>query len=670
MNNKYLLYGGLLLATVFTSCKQDAMFEESNNINLQKYVTEGIVGNEQSTRANVESDGITFYWQENDKITIWNGTTGYEFTSTLIEGSTGNSKWISQFQGDASLTDGSSVYGVYPATTGNPLSFTLNDEKRNQTDGNPALSNTMYMVAQGNVSGNTVSSLRFKHLTSIFQFNIKNNRPEDIVVESVKVNADEAVFPTVVTVSGEDATYSENVKSVSLKMNNQVIKNSETLKAYLNFLPTPELPAETELTFSAVLSDGSSITIKKGKAGELYEAGSGFAKDGYKYTAGKRYSINATIDLDESDPGYSTAEDGEYIVYAAKGLKAILSDNEIIGAEGVKIKLSYDINLEGTELDQIAEFKGTLNGDGKAISNYTLKNTAGNHFGLFKKNSGTIQNLNVKNITMTNVSVANGNDGASALVGLNSGTVKNCSAENVKLTLSSGKAAFGIIVGNNAGTIEGVNITNSSLTTNTECNLGLASGINNSTIKGTNTQGEITVNSYTTGGASSVGGIIGWAQGKSKVDGCSANVVIDCKMNTNSGGLIGANVGSIKVSYSNGEIKKSGSDNNGGGLVGSANSGSGYTACYSTTTLYSEEGGFVGSWGWQTQENNCTFSKCFFTTGVKAPITSNEVANVNNTELAGKINDMNSAATDSEYQFIVNEGTDKDKAPLIIVKKQ
>lgn len=665
MNNKYLLYGGLFLATVFTSCKQDAMFEESNNVNLQKYVTEGIVGNEQSTRANVESDGITFYWQENDKITIWNGTTGYEFTSINIEGSTGNSKWISQFQGDASLTDGSSVYGVYPATTGNPLSFTLNDEKRNQTDENPALSNTMYMVAQGNVSGNTVSSLRFKHLTSIFQFNIKNNRPEDIVVESVKVSADEAVFPTVVTVSGEDATYSEKVKSVSLKMNNQVIKNSETLKAYLNFLPTPELPSETELTFSAVLSDGSSITIKKGKAGELYEAGSGFAKDGYKYTAGKRYSINATIDLDESDPGYNTAEDGEYIVYAAKGLKAILSDNEIIGAEGVKIKLSYDINLEGAELDQIAEFKGTFDGDGKAISNYTLKNTAGNHFGLFKKNSGTIQNLNVKNITMTNVSVANGNDGASALVGLNSGTVKNCSAENVKLTLSSGKAAFGIIVGNNAGTIEGVNITQSSLTTNTECNLGLASGINNSTIKGTQTQGDIIVNSYS-GNASSVGGIIGWAQGQSKVDGCSANVVIDCKMNTNSGGLIGANVGSVILSYAYGQIKKSGSDNNGGGLIGSANNNSLYKGCYSTTTLYEGEGGFAGTLG----SGTVTFSKCFFTTGEKAPITSNEVANVNNTELAGKMAEMNSAATDSEYQFIVNEGADKDKAPLTIEKKQ
>lgn len=77
----------------------------------------------------MQDDGSSFMWNKDDKVTIWNGTNGYEFSSVNYDESepSGNV----EFTGDGALADGATVWGIYPKkdspTTENVFTFTLAD---------------------------------------------------------------------------------------------------------------------------------------------------------------------------------------------------------------------------------------------------------------------------------------------------------------------------------------------------------------------------------------------------------------------------------------------------------------------------------------------------------------------------------------------------------------
>ncbi len=91
MNKIYSLLGiGLLSAATLSSCKEDVFIEGGDELQRgesQTYVAVASIrgyentDKESSTRANVQDDGSSFMWNADDKVTLWNGTNGYDFTT-------------------------------------------------------------------------------------------------------------------------------------------------------------------------------------------------------------------------------------------------------------------------------------------------------------------------------------------------------------------------------------------------------------------------------------------------------------------------------------------------------------------------------------------------------------------------------------------------------------
>lgn len=307
MNKIYSLLGiGLLSAATLSSCKEDVFIEGGDELQRgesQTYVAVASIrgyentDKESSTRANVQDDGSSFMWNADDKVTLWNGTNGYDFTTINYDESepSGNV----EFAGNGNFEEGATVWGIYPKkdvpTSGNVFTFTLGDAT--QSAQKAELQNTMHMLAKGTVNGTTVTNLKFEHLTALYQFKFTNRRPDAYKVTKVVVSADAAIFPKTLTVSGEEKTYGDKSNSLTLSMTSLEMAKNEVAYGYLSFFPIADMTKDTELTFTATIEkvgDSSSTeTIeKKGKISELYNAESVVAGDEYKYVAGKRYGIS------------------------------------------------------------------------------------------------------------------------------------------------------------------------------------------------------------------------------------------------------------------------------------------------------------------------------------------------------------------------------------------
>lgn len=122
MNKIYSLLGiGLLSAATLSSCKEDVFIEGGDELQRgesQTYVAVASIrgyentDRESSTRANVQDDGSSFMWNADDKVTLWNGTNGYDFTTINYDESepSGNV----EFTGNGNFEEGATVWGIYP----------------------------------------------------------------------------------------------------------------------------------------------------------------------------------------------------------------------------------------------------------------------------------------------------------------------------------------------------------------------------------------------------------------------------------------------------------------------------------------------------------------------------------------------------------------------------
>ena len=121
--------------------------------------------------------------------------------------------------------------------------------------------------------------------------------------------------------------------------------------------------------------------------------------------------------------------------------------------EGKFFKLTADIDLGGKEWTPIGGyyhcFKGTFDGDGHTVSNFTI-NSENTCTGLFGKNNGTIMNLGVENAEI------NGYNYAGGVCGFNDDgcTIQNCYSTGAVSGNSETSSAIGGVCGcNNEGTI-------------------------------------------------------------------------------------------------------------------------------------------------------------------------------------------------------------------------
>ena len=150
-----------------------------------------------------------------------------------------------------------------------------------------------------------------------------------------------------------------------------------------------------------------------------------------------------------------------------------VADLKKIGTSG-KYALVADISNVGA-WTPLPAFSGTLNGNGKTISGMnitiptsTIKNTTsadqGEYYGLFRANSGTIQNLKFKSCTVSMQSCHEGKGWvyAGVVCGINngSGSIKNIEIQSSSVTVHRTRSEFGIVSGTNNGIIQLANVLN------------------------------------------------------------------------------------------------------------------------------------------------------------------------------------------------------------------
>lgn len=282
-----------------------------------------------------------------------------------------------------------------------------------------------------------------------------------------------------------------------------------------------------------------------------------------------------------------------------------------IGDDGYPLNGSYvladDIDLEGSADNawkSIGNFTGTFDGDGHTISGLYLNadSAAGptdQGLGLFTSvgKGGTVRNLTVEGeIIPTKL----GSKPIGGVAGKNNGgTISNCTSR-VDITGSTYSSVGGIVGDSDSNsTIENcrntgsINVTRSSAGSAT--GIGGIVGTSNDTVKTCENTGNVTV-----GGYGLIGGIVGRANGSSKVSNCRNSGDISAKNNGNSitGGIVGDNYGAISRCNNTGAVSGTGTA---GGIAGN-NYGAGdgpdsiVENCYNTGAVSGsgDVGGVVG----------------------------------------------------------------------------
>lgn len=151
-----------------------------------------------------------------------------------------------------------------------------------------------------------------------------------------------------------------------------------------------------------------------------------------------------------------------YSVFTADQILDMINSNASF--DGTVITITDDIDMKDAEIAPISIFNGTLQGNGKAIKNYTVKSFASEKAGFIAVNNGTIDNI----VFAGNIDVAleayTGNDYAVAgIAAVNNGTISGCAYTGDVNVYSYGLAAY---VEFDIAAIAALNNSNCDLTTN------------------------------------------------------------------------------------------------------------------------------------------------------------------------------------------------------------
>ena len=669
---------GLLSVTALTACSNEELTEHTSVSNpvLNSYSVCAdltVSGNMPGTRANVEDNGLKFFWNQGDEMTIWNGAKGFTFKAVDSYKEAPHLNKV-EFEGQASLEDNQTVWGIYPKnetaqSEADVLSFNL-PITQTQTGNSSSLQNTMFMYATGSVSGNTIANMYFKHLTGIMHFKLTNNRKSAITIEYISVKANTAVFPYKASVGTDsEVTCSDERNEMKLTVN-QTVDPSKDFNGFMSILPTANMTQDTELTFSAKLQgEDAEMELCKGKASELYGAETAFAENGYKYAARYSYGIIKTIQPAGGTDGYTDEGNSSYKVFSANGFVTLMGDIKITNNANAKITIAEDLDFEGQHINSISNFNCTLDGNSKKLINFTL-NPTDNKFGLIITNNGTIRNLIVENTTLADIDATM----AGLLVAENQGTISNCQFNGVSLSLKGSPTGVdaGLVVGKNStkeAVIETVSINGSSLTISSgKTNLGGIAGQNGNwntpVIKGCSLNNvKITSNNVTNNSA--IGGLVGWnCQGS--IVGSSSNSVIASNYAASYGGLVGANnSGTVEGSYCSGSFNVPTAGSRVSGAI--ANNSGKIVGCYSSVKIdkpADKVGGLIG-------ENNGNIETCYVLNCNKSVGTGDgtgaEVLTDANS-LIEKIETLNTAISSTGYQYTMNTAQ-SEQEPLVLTKK-
>ncbi|MDD4849969.1 MAG: GLUG motif-containing protein [Gemmiger sp.] len=167
----------------------------------------------------------------------------------------------------------------------------------------------------------------------------------------------------------------------------------------------------------------------------------------------------------EADP-YQIATAAQFAAFAAS-----VNDGSCQGYGGQYLQLAADVDLAGTAWVPIGNmsdmethstmFLGTFDGAGHTVSNLTYQTeepTVG--AGLFGLSAGTIENLNVENVTVTVTDATS--QAIGGVVGYNMGLVDAVNVSNAAIT--GNNCTGGLLGGNSAGTVTNCTATDVTVT--------------------------------------------------------------------------------------------------------------------------------------------------------------------------------------------------------------
>ena len=265
------------------------------------------------------------------------------------------------------------------------------------------------------------------------------------------------------------------------------------------------------------------------------------------------------------DPGY-TIEDGTYMVYNADGLMAWAAAAQ--DDPSISCTLTDDITLTSDWTPISSTFAGTFDGNNKYISGLKIRNTDGNNAGLFAQISGTVKNLELRDVDIE-VSV-NRSKYVGAVAGYSTGTIENCVVSG---TVTGKGQGLGFSVGGVVGGSYG----------------------SKAKIIGCSSTASVTGN----GPAGRVGGIVGTNMSSYYVIACyhtGGAITGDGTGNIYAGGVVGRNsVAQVVACYASCNVNISNGQGNAGGVIGYDDGGSSYNACYWAGTI--KKGNAEQGWG-------------------------------------------------------------------------
>lgn len=147
----------------------------------------------------------------------------------------------------------------------------------------------------------------------------------------------------------------------------------------------------------------------------------------------------------EEKPDFSAVDemtpnaDGVYQIHTSAGVANMANHPD------GKFQLLWNVDMEGAQWTPVAEFTGTLDGQGYTISNFAV--TAGDNTGFIAVNKGTVKDLGLDMSLVADKGIAGG------IAAVNEGTVSGCTVSGA-MTLSGDVLAGGLVGQMTAGTLE------------------------------------------------------------------------------------------------------------------------------------------------------------------------------------------------------------------------
>lgn len=299
----------LAAACAVTGCNTAEVQEDNDTSQERPFrATSRIGGND--TRATVDSDALTFKWEDKaeEAHLVYKEGDQKDYTFTIEQGSISDDGrqadfWAeSGFGADAGTwllaaipTDG------YTAAADGSYIFTMPDKDAVQTGNNSTehIGLRMPMYARAQATAERTASFSFKHLGSLLRFQVKNLNSGEETITGIGVEAENGtgVFGRRVTLTADGASVTaayadEGDARIGVTLSACTVESGEMLTAYTATLPGASFGEGTVLKVVLTTDSGSYVSDRF-----IITTDSGLSlTDDGKWAPGKFYTLNLTLD--------------------------------------------------------------------------------------------------------------------------------------------------------------------------------------------------------------------------------------------------------------------------------------------------------------------------------------------------------------------------------------